>query len=126
MIAMEPIGVVRSGLKSRGGEANGKEATLEIFPRYRGGLDGLDHLSSIDVIWYGHLSKETLRVIPMYSSELKGVFATRSPDRPNPILVSTVRLLSIDIDKGEVKVEGLDALDGSPILDIKHPTKPKR
>jgi Uncharacterized conserved protein len=55
----------------------------------------------------------------MGRAEFTGVFATRSPDRPNPILITTVEVLSVDIDKGEVKVRGLDALDDSPILDIK-------
>jgi tRNA-Thr(GGU) m(6)t(6)A37 methyltransferase TsaA len=99
------------------------EATIEVFEGYRDGLDGLADLSSIDVIWYGHLSKGALKVIPMGSSELKGVFATRSPDRPNPILVSTVELLSVDLERGEVGVAGLDAIDGSPVLDIKHPVR---
>ena len=121
MIALEPIGTVNSLLGERGQVPEDVEATLEISPKFRDGLDGLKDLDRIDVIWYGHLSRDALRVRPMDRVELTGVFATRSPDRPNPILITTVEVLSVDIDKGEVKVRGLDALDGSPILDIKHP-----
>jgi len=119
MIALEPIGTVRSLLGERGRVPEDAEATLEISSKFRDGLDGLEDLDRIDVIWYGHLSRKALRVIPMGRVEFTGVFATRSPDRPNPILITTVEVLSVDIDKGEVKVRGLDALDDSPILDIK-------
>ncbi len=87
------------------------------------GMDGLEEYSHLDIIYWPHLvpkeRRAALKVHPMGSPDfpLVGVFATRSPIRPNSILVTTVRLLE---RKGTtLRVTGLDALDGSPVLDIK-------
>jgi tRNA-Thr(GGU) m(6)t(6)A37 methyltransferase TsaA len=96
---------------------------LVINTDLNGILDGIDDFSHLMVLfWADRVSDEkrsTTRVHPMGSDEfpLVGIFATRSPVRPNSILLTVVRL--IGRDKNVLKVTGLDALDGSPILDIK-------
>ena len=94
-----------------------------IDPAYEDLLDGLEEFSHILVLYWPHLLPETERnvrqVHPMGRQDipLKGVFATRSPARPNPVLVSTVKL--IDRENNVLRVRGLEALDGSPVIDIK-------
>ncbi len=84
-------------------------------------LDNLDEFSHIIVLYWVHKSprRAPVKVRPRGNPEnaLKGVFATRSPDRPNPIGKSTVRLL--ERRGNALKVRGLDAIDGTPVLDIK-------
>jgi len=96
---------------------------LIIDPAYEEMLDGVENFSHIVVIYWPHLLTEeqhTLRKVhPMGRKDLpiQGIFATRSPRRPNSILISTVELLKRQ--KNILHVKGLEALDGSPILDIK-------
>ncbi len=101
------------------------EAVSEIIidDEMADGMDGLEEYSHLDIIYWPHLvpkeRRAALKVHPLGSPDfpLVGVFATRSPIRPNSILVTTVRLLE---RKGTtLRVTGLDALDGSPVLDIK-------
>lgn len=94
-----------------------------IDPNLDGILTGIEDFSHILVLYWPHKIPEEERnlrqVHPMGRKDipLKGVFATRSPARPNPVLVSVVRLLE---RRGNVlRVEGLEALDGSPVIDIK-------
>ncbi|ACL06750.1 protein of unknown function UPF0066 [Desulfatibacillum aliphaticivorans] len=102
---------------------NSLESELEIDPSLEGILDGIEEYSHILVIYWPHLIPEDRRsmrqVHPMGRKDipLKGIYATCSPARPNPILVSAVRLL--ERKDNILKVQGLDAVDGSPILDIK-------
>jgi tRNA-Thr(GGU) m(6)t(6)A37 methyltransferase TsaA len=96
---------------------------LVIAANLNGILDGIDGFSHLLVLYWGHLgpvNKRSLtRVHPMGRQDfpLTGIFATHSPVRPNPILVTVVKL--IEHKDNILKVTGLDALDGSPILDIK-------
>lgn len=96
---------------------------LVIDPQWRELLDGIDGFSHILVLYWPHLLDPTKRatksVHPMGREDLplQGVFATCSPARPNPILVSAVQLLGRNGDV--LKVKGLDAVDGSPIIDVK-------
>jgi tRNA (adenine37-N6)-methyltransferase len=86
-------------------------------------LDGIDGLSHILVLYWPHLimpeKRNIRRVHPMGRLDVppKGIFATCSPARPNPVLVSTVRLLKRN--ENILKVQGLEAEDGSPIIDVK-------
>ncbi len=87
-------------------------------------LDNIEDYSHITVIYWAHLvdevrRAETVKVHPIGNPEFPevGVFATHSPVRPNPVLVTTARLL--ERNGNVLKVTGLDALDGSPVLDIK-------
>ena len=94
--------------------------TLEILPEFTDALDGIAPGQTIVVLFWLHkASRDVLKVYPRgdRSRGLSGVFATRSPARPNPIAVSELKVLGIDSNRVEVK--GLDVLDQTPIVDIK-------
>ena len=91
---------------------------VEIFPEYTVGLQDLDGFSHITLIYYFHkISDVRLMVKPFMDNEFHGVFATRSPARPNKIGISTVRLLGIE--NNTLQIENVDFLNGTPLLDIK-------
>jgi tRNA-Thr(GGU) m(6)t(6)A37 methyltransferase TsaA len=96
---------------------------LVIHPKFQGILDGLEDFSHAVVLYWPHLlptqGRSIIKVHPMGLKELPlvGVFATCSPARPNPILVTTVRI--VKKKENILTVQGLEALDGSPIIDIK-------
>jgi len=99
---------------------------LEVEPEYIKGLAGLDGFSHVQVIWFfsGNDNPEGRAVLEVprpYNTapDSLGVFATRSPERPNPIALTTVDILHIDYEKGRIYVPYIDADDGSPILDLK-------
>jgi tRNA-Thr(GGU) m(6)t(6)A37 methyltransferase TsaA len=121
-IKLKAIGTVRSGIKFPHHQGRPDLASEIIINKdLTDALDGLEQFSHIIVIWYVHKSRRPfpMRVHPRGDPENKlvGVLACRSPDRPNPIGKSTVRLLE---RRGNVlKVKGLDAIDGTPVLDIK-------
>lgn len=129
-IVIKPVGFVKSTVKNR--EPHNKEyylriteniSEIEIDSKFSDALDGLDGFSHIMVIYWPHLIPEkergTKSVHPMGRKDLplQGVFATRSPARPNPVLISMIELL--ERNNNILKVKGLDALDGSPVIDIK-------
>jgi tRNA-Thr(GGU) m(6)t(6)A37 methyltransferase TsaA len=123
-IRYKPIGIIHSPFKEPKGtpiqpaSAKGAKGTIEIFPEYAEGLKDIDGFSHIILIYHFHLSKaSSLMVQPFLEKKLHGVFATRSPSRPNPIGVSVVRLLSVE--NHVLFVENLDVVDGTPLLDIK-------
>jgi tRNA-Thr(GGU) m(6)t(6)A37 methyltransferase TsaA len=139
-IQLKPVGVVRnqskkpswgstlSALDWRDRAARMKEqgesvSELVIDANLEGILDGIDEFSHIMVLYWAHLApperRSTTRVHPMGNKDfpLVGVFATRSPVRPNSILTTVVRL--VGRNGNVLRVTGLDALDSSPILDIK-------
>ena len=103
-------------------------STLTLLPRFAPLLDGIEEFSHIVVIYWPHLippeERNIQKVHPMGRKDipLQGIFATRSPARPNPLLISTVQLL--ERKDNQLRVKGLEALDGSPILDIKPVTRP--
>ena len=120
-----PIGVVRSPLKDRAaapkqGHEGAPDARILIDPAY---LDGLDRLTPgqdlLVFTWLHQAGRSTLKVHPRkdLTQPLTGVFATRSPDRPNPIGLHRVRLLAIA--GGDLHVRPLEAIDGTPVIDIK-------
>ena len=98
-------------------------SALFIFPRWEELLDGIEPFSHIMVIYWPHLidpeRRKIKKVHPMGRKDIpeQGIFATCSPARPNPVLTSTVPLL--ERSKNILKVKGLDAVDESPIIDIK-------
>jgi tRNA-Thr(GGU) m(6)t(6)A37 methyltransferase TsaA len=121
-IKFKAIGTVRSEIKEPTRQKH-EDTVAEIIidKDLTEGLDNLEEFSHIIVLWWIHKSRRPapMKVHPRGNPEnkLMGVFATRSPDRPNPIGKSTVRLLE---RRGNVlKVRGLDAIDGTPVLDIK-------
>ena len=127
-VRLRPIGVVRSPFKEpadlpppafappRFFERSTGE--IEIFPEFEPGLEGLEGFSHIIVIFHFHRAGTAkLKVVPPGETKPRGVFATRSPHRPNPLGLSVLRLLG---RRGRVlEVSGLDLIDGTPVLDIK-------
>jgi len=98
--------------------AAGAKGTVEILEEYRAGLKDLDGFSHVILIWqFDRSIGYHLEAHPPKQTEPKGVFATRSPHRPNPIGLSMVRLERIE--NGVLHVDGVDMLDGTPLLDIK-------
>ena len=102
---------------------------LEIFDAWGELLDGIEAFSHIMVVYWPHKlgseRRQLRKVHPMGRQDIpmQGIFATRSPARPNPVLVSVVRLL--ERAGNRLKVAGLDAVDGSPLIDIKPYIKPR-
>ena len=100
-------------------DTHGHVAEVELFKEYADGLSDIEGFSHLLVICWMHAADfHSLKVRPLYCPEKKrGVFATRSPDRPNPIAVTVVELLEC---RGKrQKVRGLDMIHGTPVLDIK-------
>lgn len=122
---LHPIGTVRSTLTNRKnaprqGSEGAPEAWLEILPAYLDAIDGLDVNAEILILTWLHLAnRETLKVHPrgIPENQLMGVFATRSPDRPNPIGIHPATIL--EIDGLRIRVSCLEAVDGTAIVDIK-------
>ncbi|PXF58539.1 MAG: tRNA (N6-threonylcarbamoyladenosine(37)-N6)-methyltransferase TrmO [Candidatus Methanogaster sp.] len=90
-----------------------------LYPEHANGLGGLDGYSHIVVLFWIHRSGEWKMPAKSHKPAHVKVFATRMPVRPNPIGLSVVELLNFSPENGVVLVKGLDALDGTPILDIK-------
>lgn len=116
-----PIGTIHSPFKSLDEiprDCGSVLGEVRIFPEYEEGLKDVDGFSHLVVLWLFHLSRGySLIVKPLYYEGRRGVFATRHPDRPNPIGFSVVELL--ERSNNVLKVRGIDALDGTPVLDIK-------
>jgi len=113
-VELRPIGIVRR---------DGETSRLEIAPAYAAALKDIDKPRALDVLYWMHEltddQRKRLQVRPRGdpSRSLQGVFSLRSPMRPNPIGVTTVKLLRRE--GTTLIVSGLDAHDGSPIIDIK-------
>jgi tRNA-Thr(GGU) m(6)t(6)A37 methyltransferase TsaA len=124
--AVRPIGWVHSPLRRtadapKQGHEGAPNARLQIEPAFLPGLDGLRAGQDILVLtWLHEARRDVLAVHPRddLTQPLAGVFATRSADRPNPIGLHPVKLLSIEPD-GSLHVQGLEAIDGTPVIDIK-------
>jgi tRNA-Thr(GGU) m(6)t(6)A37 methyltransferase TsaA len=94
------------------------EGVLEILPEFEDGLTDIEGFSHLFVIWvFDQVQGYDLLSTPPTDNRSHGVFATRSPRRPNPIGLTVVRLLGRDGPR--LRVSGIDMLDGTPILDIK-------
>ena len=103
------------------GSEGAPAAWLEIYPRFMEALEGITPNSEVVVLTWFHLAKrDVLKVHPRRdpNKPLSGVFATRSPDRPNPIGLHKVTVLEIDHQRG-IRVYPLEAVDGTPVVDIK-------
>jgi tRNA-Thr(GGU) m(6)t(6)A37 methyltransferase TsaA len=122
---LHPIGVVRSPLKARNrapnqGSEGAPDAWIKLAPSVQDGLDGIEAGDRLIVITWLHESRrDVLKTHPRgdTSLPLTGVFATRSPDRPNPLGLHPVTVL--EIAGRALKVVPLDAIDGTPVVDIK-------
>jgi tRNA-Thr(GGU) m(6)t(6)A37 methyltransferase TsaA len=122
---LEPIGTVESPLRDRAaapkqGDEGAPEAWLVFEARVADGLDGIAAGDDLLVLtWLDRAAREILRVRPRGDAARpeQGVFATRSPDRPNPIGLHRVTVL--EIHGLRVRVSDLEALDGTPLVDVK-------
>lgn len=123
MIQFEPIGIVRNAVDEAHRDTRWEEIASEIVidERWRDALDGIEQFSHIWVLFLIDRvpAPESLRIRPMKRDDLPrvGIFATRSPQRPNPIGIRAVELLAVC--ENVLRVRGLDALNGSPVLDLK-------
>ena len=123
-ITLKPIGVVRNAVKDPGKhDWHAVESEILINADLTKALDKIDEYSHLVVLYWMHKiepsQKSVQKVHPKGQQDLPavGVFASRSPARPNPIGVTTVRLTSRQ--GNALRVTGLDAIDGTPVLDIK-------
>jgi formylmethanofuran dehydrogenase subunit E len=118
---LKPIGAIHSPYKDRRGcPPQGREEIgwIEVFEEYAQGLKDIGGFSHLILLYWLHSAKDySLLVKTPWNPERHGVFATRSPNRPNPIGFSVVELM--EIIGNRLKVKGLDALEGTPLLDIK-------
>ncbi|MGA8779887.1 MAG: tRNA (N6-threonylcarbamoyladenosine(37)-N6)-methyltransferase TrmO [Terracidiphilus sp.] len=124
MFISRPIGYVSSPYKETSAVPKGlgaqheAEGVLKILPEYEAGLTDIEGLSHLFVIWeFDRAQGFELVGTPPCDNRSHGVFATRSPRRPNPIGLTVVELLRRE--GGDLHVRGVDMLDGTPILDIK-------
>ncbi|MCF8358912.1 MAG: SAM-dependent methyltransferase [Prolixibacteraceae bacterium] len=115
-IEIKPIGQIKK---------SGDQILIEIDKEYLPGLKGLEDFSHAQIVWWGHLSDSTENRKQLVLSKLfkkgpeqNGVFSTRAPMRPNPVLISTVKIQRIDSEKG-IFIQFIDAEPGTPVLDIK-------
>ncbi len=95
-------------------------AEIHIDPPWREGLSDLEGFDRIWLlVWLDRAKPCRLKVVPYRDNVPRGVFSTRAPSRPNPIGLSCVRLLAVEAEEGVLRVEAVDLLDGTPVLDIK-------
>ena len=123
--SIRPIGFIRSDLKSRDeaprqGPERAPDAWLELSPRFVEGLQGIGMGEEIILVtWLHEARRDILKVHPRgdESVPLTGVFATRSPDRPNPLGLHRVTVR--EIVGGRIRIGPIEAIDGTPVADIK-------
>jgi tRNA-Thr(GGU) m(6)t(6)A37 methyltransferase TsaA len=124
-IIYTPLGVIHSpftdtaGMPLQAVAARGVAGTIELDPRYEAGLTDLAAFSHLILLYHFHRVRATgaLLVTPFLDTQRHGVFATRSPQRPNTIGLSIVRLVAIA--GCTLSIEDIDVVDGTPLLDIK-------
>lgn len=123
-ITLKPVGFIKSPYKSREeipmqGILSDKTAIIQIEEEYKDALFNLEIGNYIVVIFAFHKSAENTPLIidHKHTGGRKGIFATRSPNRPNPIGLSICKI--IDLTDNTITIEGVDMLNGTPVLDIK-------
>ena len=123
---MIPVGWVRSPLKERSqaprqGSEGAPDARVQIEPRFAEAIEGIKAGHEILLLtWLHRAERDILKVRPRSDPRrrLTGVFATRSPDRPNPVGLHRVKVRAVDADL-TIHVQGLEAIDGTPVIDVK-------
>jgi len=121
--SVNPVGVIHSDLAARKGaprqgDEGAPDAWLEIHPWAKDCTLGLSVGDRLVILtWLHEGRRETMQVYPRGDRGLTGVFNTRSPDRPNPIGIHPVTVLEIDGDR--MKIGPIEAIDGTPVVDIK-------
>ena len=122
-IILQPIGIIHSPYKSSGeaprqGRYSEEQMELELYERFVDGLKDIERSTHLIVLhWLHRAGRDLLQVKTPHRGKVRGVFACRSPVRPNPIAFNVVRL--IRREENRLLVQGLDALDGSPLIDLK-------
>jgi tRNA-Thr(GGU) m(6)t(6)A37 methyltransferase TsaA len=123
-ICYHPIGTIHSpfarleGMPIQPAGAAGVRGRVEILPEYAPGLSDLEGFSHVILLYhFHHAGPAQLTVVPFMDTRPRGLFSTRAPRRPNPIGLSVVRLLAVE--GTTLHVEGIDVLDGTPLLDLK-------
>ena len=123
-VTFRPIGIIRTpfldaeGMPIQATAAVGVPGRIELEAEFAEGLADLDGFSHLILVYHLHrVTAARLTVTPFLDDRPHGIFATRSPARPNPIGLSTVRL--VGINGSTLEVEDVDMVDGTPLLDIK-------
>lgn len=124
---LRPIGVVRSTIGKRAdapkqGTEGAPDAWVELLPEYLSGVEGVTAGADCFLLtWLHHAARDVLRVHPRGNpaTPLTGVFLTRSPDRPNPIGLHRVTVREVDHSGHRILVGPLEAIDGTPVVDLK-------
>lgn len=120
---LKQIGQIHSPYKTKEdapkqGKFQNDISEIEVFDHYKEALTGVENLSHLIVLYWGdQANRERFETSPPWSTDTFGVFATRSPNRPNPIAFCVVEV--VEVTELSIKVKHLDALDKSPLLDIK-------
>lgn len=118
-----PMGVIHTPYKRREdiprqGRLSEEICQIEVYPEYEEGLKDIDQCTHLFILFWLHLGdRKRLLATPPHSKAEHGVFATRSPNRLNPIAIDIVQLL--EVEGNRLTAKGMDALDGSVLLDIK-------
>jgi len=121
MVAQKETTLVTIGTVVKEGE----QRSIELEPEYRAAIEGLDEFSHLLVVWWADKFEEYRLAVDMvmelpYAPGVKaGLFATRSPVRPNPICINTARLVAVDVGAGRIDLDEIDAYAGTKVLDIK-------
>ncbi|MDI9570906.1 MAG: tRNA (N6-threonylcarbamoyladenosine(37)-N6)-methyltransferase TrmO [Pseudomonadota bacterium] len=123
-VIYRPIGIIHSPFNERRGMpiqpagARGVKGRVEIDAPYRPGLKDLESFSHIILLYHFHLARDyRLEVVPFLDTVPRGLFATRAPQRPNPLGLSIVRLTGVA--DGILYIEDVDIVTGTPLLDVK-------
>lgn len=123
-IIMNPIGYVRNAVQSRKDVSWGEDvSTIVLNEEYHSGLKGLENFTHVIILYYldkaAYQKEKHLQRRPQNREDmpLVGIFSQRGKDRPNQIGMTSVRIVSVD--GAALTVKGLDAIDGTPVLDIK-------
>lgn len=120
---VKPIGIIRTPFDANNSIPiqsmnSDVKAEADVFPEYVDGLDSLDGFSHVILLYWFHRAQSSLlKVTPYLDTQKRGLFSTRAPSRPNPIGISTVKL--IGIEGNILRFEGADMLNNTPLIDIK-------
>jgi tRNA-Thr(GGU) m(6)t(6)A37 methyltransferase TsaA len=124
-LSVRPVGVAHTPYETpdeapHQGFADDAESRIEVYGEYADALSGSDDVVRVTVVYWAHLADRTA----LTGSDGTGAFARRSPHRPNPLSICTCTLF--EVDGRTLRVSGLDAVDGSAVLDIKPALQPER
>jgi tRNA-Thr(GGU) m(6)t(6)A37 methyltransferase TsaA len=108
----------REDCPRQGDRQNGPDCTIVVAPEWERALDGIERFDTLEILYWLHLSRRDLVLQnPSHGDSARGTFSLRSPIRPNPIGLSTVRLIRREGNR--LVVRGLECVDGTPLVDIK-------